>query len=224
MSGEFELSDPRQERETASNACTDAKLLDTEILTEVGNIGAGHAATSLSFILQEKIDIDVPKTHILPTHLVAKFYERHDKPTTAIYMQLNDDSECDVLLLFEREEAEKIATMMTMTGSPGNVCPEMQASAILELGNIVIGSFLSAISDFTGIKLIPSPPQLSIDCFDALIDSFLVKQSLLSDVAIIFDTKLKRADGTAGCNLLLFPSKQMQKVLIEKANRWVSSD
>jgi chemotaxis protein CheY-P-specific phosphatase CheC len=97
----------------------------------------------------------------------------------------------------------------------------METSAIQELANIVIGSFLSAISDFTGVKLMPTPPQLSTDCFDALIDNFLVKQSLLSDMAIIFDTQFKRTDGNAGGTLLLFPSKELQKILVEKAKQWM---
>jgi chemotaxis protein CheC len=207
--------------ETTVNTFTDDRYPDKEILQELGNIGAGHAATSLSEILQQQINIDLPKIHSLPTHLVPKLYERHDSATTAVYMQLNGDSECDILLLFEREEAKKIASMMTLTTSLEDINPEMEKSAIQELANIVIGSFLSAISDFTGVKLMPTPPQLSTDCFDALIDSFLVKQSLLSDIAIIFDTQFKRTDGNVGGTLLLFPSRELQSVLVEKAKQWM---
>jgi len=91
--------------ETGIYTWTASRCLDIEALLELGSIGAGHAATSLSEILQQPIWIDVPKIHTLPPHLIPKFYERHDKPTTAIYMQLSGESECDILLLFEKEEA-----------------------------------------------------------------------------------------------------------------------
>jgi len=216
-----ERSATNSKGETIVNAFADDRCPDKEILQELGNIGAGHAATSLSEILRQQIAIDLPKIHSVPTHLVPKLYERHDVATTAVYMQLLGDSECDILLLFEKEEAKKIAAMMTMTTSLEDISSEMEMSAMQELGNIVIGSFLSAISDFTGVQLMPTPPQLSTDCFDALIDNFLVKQSLLSDIAIIFDTEFKRTDGNVGGTLLLFPSRELQKVLVQKAKQWM---
>ncbi len=222
-----ELAEPsgtNQKRETVVNAFTDDVHQDKEILQELGNIGAGHAATSLSEILQQQINIDLPKIHMLPTHLVPKLYEKHDTATTGVYLQLIGNSECDMLLLFEREEAKKIAAMMMVTTSLDDINPELEKSAIEELANIVFGSFLSAISDFTGIQLIPTPPQLFTDCFDAIIDNLLVKQSLISDVAILFDTQFRRTDGNAGGTLLLFPSKELQNVLVEKAKQWIGSD
>jgi|SRR5271157_430976 len=196
--------------------------LDTAILQEIGNIGAGHAATSLSEMVQQRIEIDVPTIRSMQTHLVPKFYSRHDKPTTAICMQLDGELECDILLLFEKEEAKKIASILSMATSPDNVSPEMETSAMQELANIMIGAFLSAISDFTGIKLIPNPPQLTVDRFDSIIDNFLIKQSMSSDIAIIFDTQFKQTGGAASGNLIIFPSRKLQETLIEKANQLVA--
>src|SRR5574341_699654 len=90
-------------------ACTTVTCMEIAILMEIGSIGAGHAATSLSEILQQQVLIDVPKIHNIPVHQLPQFYHRHDSPTTAVYMQLAEESECDILLMFEAEEAEKIA-------------------------------------------------------------------------------------------------------------------
>jgi chemotaxis protein CheC len=206
---------------TETDAWTADKDVDLGILLELGSMGAGNAATSMSEIFQEPILIEVPKIHTLPPHLVPKFYQKHDTPTTAIYMQLRGEADCDILLLFEAEEAKKIAAMMTMAPSPEEADPEMEASAIEELGNIVIGSFLTALSDFTGVNLIPNPPQRVVDSFDAILDSFLIKQLLASDMAIIFDTYFKRSNGNVSGILMMFPSRQLQDVLIEKAKKWV---
>jgi chemotaxis protein CheC len=203
---------------------TSGKCMNLGILLELGSIGAGHAATSLSQVLQEPVSIDVPKIHTLPSHLVPKFYAKHDKPTTAIYIQLGGESECDILLLFDLEEAKKIAALMTMAPSPAEVDPALEASAIQELANILIGAFLSAMSDFVGVKLLITPPQQVVDSFDAIIDNFLVKQALVSDVAIIFDTHFKRTSGDASCILMMFPSKEIQNILVEKAKTWLDDD
>jgi chemotaxis protein CheC len=206
---------------TKGNNGNSNKGMDLEILLELGSIGAGNAATSLSEIFQEQILIEVPKIHTLPPQLVPNFYQKHETPTTAIYMQLRGEGDCDILLLFESEEAKKIAAMMTMAPSPEDVDPEMEESAIQELGNIVIGSFLSALSDFTSVNLVPNPPQRVSDSFDAILDTFLIKQTLASDMAIIFDTFFKRANGNISGILMMFPSTQLQGMLTEKAKEWV---
>jgi chemotaxis protein CheC len=148
--------------------------------------------------------------------MLPRFYQRHDVPTTAVYMQLAN-SECDILLLFEVAEARRIAAMMTMTCSVEELDPEMEESAIQELANIIIGSFLSAISDFTGIPLMPTTPQRIEDSFDAIIDNFLVKQSMMSNEALIFDTHFKRAKESGKSILMLFPSPQLQESLLQKS-------
>jgi len=206
------------------NNCNLDECVDLEILLELGSIGAGNAATSLSEIFQEPIFIEVPKIHTLPPHLVPKFYKKHDVPTTAVYMQLRGEADCDILLLFEVEEAKKIAAMMTMAQSPEDVDPEMEASAIGELGSIMIGGFLSAIADFTDLKLVPMSPQLVNGSFDAILDNFLVKQALVSDVALVFDGCFRRSSSETSGSIVVFPSPELQKILVNKSQEWLSRD
>jgi chemotaxis protein CheC len=202
---------------------TASKCMNLGILLELGSIGVGHAATSLAQILREPIQVDVPKIRTLPVHLVPSFYEKHDSPATGVYIQLIGESECDILLLFDVEEARKIAALMTMSESPETVDPSLEISAIVELSNILIGAFLSAISDFIGVKLEMTTPQYALDSFDAIIDNFLVKQSISSDVAIIFDTDFKRSGERASCILMMFPNLEMQNTLIAKAKKWLGN-
>jgi chemotaxis protein CheC len=194
--------------------------IDLEIILELGSMGAGHAATSLSEVFGEQISMEVPKIYTLPPHRVPSFYGRHDVSTTAIYMELRGEADCDILLLFEREEAKKIASAMTFMPIE-ELDAETEASAIEELGNIVIGSFLTALADFTGADLVPNPPQRATDSFDAILDSFLIKQLLTTDMAILFDTRFKRVDGNISGILMMFPSEKLQNLLTEKAKDWV---
>lgn len=190
---------------------------DLGILQEVGNIGAGHAATSLSTVLQQEVSIDIPRICSLPPHLVGKYYNRSEMPTTAVLMQLQREFECDILLMFEVNEAKKIATIMTMAPSVEELDPAMEESAIQELANIVIGSFLTAISDFTGVQLIPTPPMRIVDTFDSILDNVLVNQSLTSEKALAFDACFKRAGEDAKSLLIIFPSPGLKAVLVQKS-------
>lgn len=192
-----------------------------EIFLELGSIGAGHAATALSAVLQQPVNIEVPKILTVPSHLLPKYYKRHDTPTEAVYLQLLESYGCDILLMIELSEAKKIASMMTMVASIDEVDPEMEASAIRELANILIGSFLTAISDFSGVKLMPTTPQSIVDSFDAIMDNFIVKQSLNPGNAMIFETRFMRDGEDAKSILMIFPSQELKDMLINHSKKLI---
>jgi chemotaxis protein CheC len=198
-------------------SCQDDDPVDLGILQEVGNIGAGHAATSLSTVLQQDVSIDLPRVCSVPTHLVGKYYDRGDTPTTAVLMQLQREYECDILLMFDLCEAKKIAAIMTMAPSVEELDDSMEESAIQELANIVIGSFLTAISDFTGVQLIPTPPLRVVDAFNSILDNMLVKQSMIAERALVFDACFKRQGTDAKSILIIFPSASLKQILLEKS-------
>ncbi len=197
-----------------------SSISDISILTEIGSIGAGNATVALSKIIQEPIRIEVPQMHICPPHLVPRIYDKHDTVVTAIFMQLRGNADCDIMLIFEAQEATKIASLMAR--SAGSRKPEIEMSAIEELGSIMIGSFLSAMGDFTGTELIPNPPMVLCDCFDAVIDSLLLKQALCSDLAAIFDARFKRSNSSAEGFLITFPSAKLRRMLTEKGKEWLT--
>lgn len=71
---------------------------------------------------------------------------------------------------------------------------EIAMSALQELGNILSGSYLSSLSDFTKLDLYPSVPALSIDMVGAIISYGLIELSQVSDFAIVIDTALDDDD------------------------------
>jgi len=191
--------------------------IDLGILLELGSIGAGHAATSLSDVIQQQVQIEVPTIHkIPPAALYKRYKDQADLPKTAVYMNLAD-SECDILLMFDLAESKKIAAMMTMAPSVEELDPAMEESAIQELANIIIGSFLSAISDFTGVLLMPTTPTRVVDTLGAIMDNFIVKEAMLFEEAIVFDTHFKRIGEDSSLMLMLFPSPKLLNLLIQKS-------
>lgn len=195
-------------------------ISDIDILTEIGSIGAGNATVALSKIIQEPITIEVPKMHLSPPHLVPRIYDKHDTVVAAVFMQLRGEADCDIMLIFEAQEAAKLADLMARSADCEK--PEIEQSAIEELGSIMICSFLSAMGDFTGTELIPSPPIVLYDCFDAVIDSLLLKQALCSDLAVIFDARFKRSDSSAEGFLITFPSDTLRRTLADRGKKWLS--
>ena len=196
------------------------KVSDEDILFEIGSIGAGHATVALSTMLHEQVNVEVPRLHTEPPHLVPRIYAKHDTAVAAVFMQLRGKADCDIMLLFEAEEAKKIAELMTRGIDADQ---EMEASAIEELGSIMICSFLNAMANFTSTELLPTPPQLIYDAFDAVIDGLLAKQALCSDLAAIFDARFKRSTSSAEGYLIMFPGRELQKMMTDKGKKWLNN-
>ncbi len=194
---------------------------DQDVLKEIGSIGSGHATIALSSMLHEKVDVEMPRLHTTPPHLVPRIYKEHDTVVAAIFMQLRGKLDCDIMLIFEAEEAKKIGTLMAKDAAENEADEEMAASAIEEIGAIMICSFLNAMANFTGIELVPTPPRLIYDAFDAVIDGLLAKQALCGDIAAVFDARFKRRASVAEGYLIMFPGDNVRKMFAINGKKWL---
>ncbi|MGM7701194.1 chemotaxis protein CheC [Pseudalkalibacillus sp. Hm43] len=169
-----------------------------DILKEIGNIGAGHAATALSELVNKSIDMNVPSVKLAPFHEVTELLGGEDTVVAATFLRVTGDAPGNMYFILTIEEA--VSYLKQLTGDESidensfYDC-EMTRSALQETGNILAGSYLSSFSDFTGLKLSPSVPYLTIDMAAAVLSFGLVEMSQVSDYAIIIDTQLKESDG-----------------------------
>jgi len=199
-----------------------ATCSDLRILSEMGNIGAGRAATVLSKLAKQPIQIELPKLETGAPHLITRLYGAPDRLVTAVHMRLQTKPDCDALLVFEPTEAIKIADIMTEKLS--HATPEVEESAVKEMGSNMICAFFSAIADFSGLTFVPSEPCVVTDSFESIIDVFLAKQAMTAKAALVFQTLFKREHSSINGFFLIIPSPDFQKQLIEAGKRWLNPD
>ncbi|MBS4172540.1 chemotaxis protein CheC [Bacillus sp. FJAT-49736] len=165
-----------------------------DILKEIGNIGAAHAATSLSILLHRKIDMNVPKVSIESFSEMMEMAGGSENVVASVLLRIEGDASGYMFFVLSIQQCERFIRQMTGdTHFSFDRTPisELGISAFQELGNILAGSYLTALSDFTHLELYPSVPQLSIDMFGAIISHGLIELSQTSDYAIVIDTSLK---------------------------------
>jgi len=192
---------------------------DLNIFTEIGNIGCGHAATVLSKLAREPVQVSLPKLQTGPPHLIARLCGSPDKVVTAVHMRLVTEPSCDCLIVFDPEEAKKIAAIMTNYNSA--VSEEVVLSAVEEMGSIMICAFFSSIANFAELMIVPSKPDVVTDSFEAIIDVFLAKQLITASTALIFNMQFNRKDSSASGFLLMIPSPDFRNQLIEAGKKFV---
>ncbi|MBT2637116.1 MULTISPECIES: chemotaxis protein CheC [unclassified Bacillus (in: firmicutes)] len=168
-----------------------------DILKEVGNIGAGHAATALSTLLNKKIDMKVPRVRVVSFDEVMELAGGADNVVASVFLRIEGDAPGSMFFILPLPQAEKYIGQLikkqsfSFTEEQDN---ELALSALQELGNILSGSYLSSLSDFTKLSLYPSVPALSIDMVGAVISFGLLELSQVSDYAIVIDTALDEED------------------------------
>ena len=174
--------------------------LHLDALQEAGNIGAAHAATALSVLLGKKILLHVPGVSIVTLDDIAELAGGPEQTVAAIFLKMEGEVNGSMFFILSISRANRFTRRLTGDGTIDFNCPpvsELAVSAISELGNILGGSYLSALSDFTSLNMHPSVPVVSIDMAGAVISSALAASSVTADEVIVIDTVINEEDAGA---------------------------
>ena len=92
----------------------------------------------------------------------------------------------------------------------------MEMSALSEIGNIMVSSYVSSISSLTNMKIDITVPSLNIDMSGALLDAVTAEFSEAADKVIFIKEKYFCQDETVYSHMLLLPSITSLQILLKK--------
>jgi chemotaxis protein CheC len=135
-----------------------------DALKEVANIGAGHAATALSLMTGARIMIDVPTINVAPLDELIPGIADEGSQVVSVLMDMHGSLKGHTLLALPLVTGRRLADLMLRRERrPGvSSLDLLEESALKEAGNILGGAYMTALSEFLGMTLLPSPPRLSI--------------------------------------------------------------
>jgi len=139
--------------------------IEVDALREVTNVGAGHAATALAKITNVPVTIDVPRVSIGPLATVVSRFAGQGDRIAALSMEIQGDLSGRTVLLMREDEATFLCERLLQreAGSGTTLAGELERSCLQETGNILASSFLNALADWVGKRVLPSVPVLAID-------------------------------------------------------------
>lgn len=162
-----------------------------DVLKEIGNIGAGHAATALSELLNKTIDMRVPDVALMSFNDLLEKVGGPDEVLASVFLRVEGDAPGSMFFMLSLDQATSFIKKMIGDESfsfQEPPYPEMAISALQELGNILAGSYLTSLAEFTKLSFHPSVPALGIDMAGALISLGLIELGRAGDNAILIDT------------------------------------
>ena len=137
--------------------------IQLDALKEIGNIGAGNAATALAQMVNSKIDMDVPRVSILPFEDVADLIGGAEKYVVGIYLNVSGSAPLSILFILPIDKACLLADMLIgkeLYSTNPEELSDMDISAMMELGNIISATYLNSLAMFTQLSFSPSVPAL----------------------------------------------------------------
>ena len=167
--------------------------LDTiqkDALAEFGNIGAAHAATTLSRMLMCPIEMTVPDVQVVDIAEIHKYVSNEISAMIVFQIQGEVADGGYVIVSMPKQTIIQLTNLMLGTGDPDRDINEMDRSAAIEIGNIMISAFLDATAELLGIVMLPSPPALAIDMAHAAFESVVAQMAAEVNDVIIFNTML----------------------------------
>ncbi|MFD2333214.1 chemotaxis protein CheC [Cohnella sp. GCM10020058] len=180
-----------------------------DVLREVGNIGAGHAATALSRLLDKPIDMAVPKVSFIPFEDIADRVGGAEEVVVAIFLRVEGEAPGNMFFLMSQNQARVLLQgLLHFELSEGPEYTEMELSALSEIGNILAGSYLSSLADLTGLPLSPTVPAIAVDMAGAILSYGLVQFGTMGDEALLIDTTFLEDDRRAEGHFFFIPDPE----------------
>ncbi len=196
--------------------------LEKDVLCEIGSMCAGKATTALAQILGKRVELELPAVNVVNVLKLAQFLKVDpEEPLVGIHIQIWGGARGNALMVFPTQDSHLLIDLLIgPTAEKVGLLTEIGISALKEVGNIVVSSYLSALSAFTGISAFPSTVTLTSGAARSLvnvafaglkkeecIEAILVeacfterKRDLSGKFFIVFDaesirTILKKAEG-----------------------------
>lgn len=188
-----------------------------DILKEIGNIGAGNAATSLSEMLSKRIDMNIPEVNLLEYNDIVESIGGAENVVVGILVNFEGEINGVILFLLKREFVHLILNSLLETDLKSfEDITEMGISALSEIGNIMISSYVNSISTLADIKINISVPSLNIDMSGALLDTVTAQFTEVSDKVISIKEKYYVQDKDIHSNMLLLPDNKSMEILLKR--------
>ncbi len=141
----------------------DLETLRRDGLREVATIGAGHAATALSQLTDRRIMISVPNVRRVEYGELPALLNSFGDHVAIVSMRMLGDLTGRALLAFSEDDAGRLCDMILRRPlGPPRALGELEQSGLKEVGNIVCSAYLTALSNFMQMMLLPSVPSLTL--------------------------------------------------------------
>ena len=189
--------------------------VQTDAMQELGNIGAAHAATTLSQMVGSTVQMSVPGIKAIDIADLGKYMGEESAAMVVFELQGEIPHGGFVIFYITRESAIRLTNTMLGLTEMNRPMNEMDESALLEVGNIMVSAFLDATAELLGFVMLPSPPAMTIDMVHAAMSSLIAGMGVDTDEVLLFSTELTCEEHKIDSDIIMMPEPKTLAHIIE---------
>lgn len=185
-------------------------------LSEIGNIGAGNAAAALADFMADTIMMSVPELQIIDVNSMTTILGGPENEMVGILVTMNSDVRGMLLFLLEKDFVCLLLNVLLHKSINDFAdISEMDMSVIMEIGNVLAGSYVSAIATMTDLDIRLSTPQVAIDMVGAILNYPAAYFGVMDDNLLFIEENFLSEENIIRSHLLIMPEPESLSLIFK---------
>ncbi|EOS65155.1 chemotaxis protein CheC [Oscillibacter sp. 1-3] len=187
--------------------------LELDTLKEIGSIGTGNAATSLSALIGKPVRIQTPEVRIMGYNEAIEWIGGPEEITAGVLVGMSGQISGIMLSV---QQLEFVNLVLDRSVEDYMELQELESSALTEVGNIMISTFINALSGLAGIDIELTVPAFTVDMQGAIMAVPMAEYGGQSDYIMTIGGNFICNGKEIPCRLLLSPDIRSLNFLLRK--------
>lgn len=184
----------------------DMNLIEIDIIREIGSIGTGNAATALSRLISKEVRMSIPEVAVLGFNDTVKKLGNPEEIVAAVLVRMSGEIKGMMLFVLEMDFINAITgTLLGKEIQEYDQLENLEISALEEAGNIIISSYINALSSLTGVSINLSVPDTAINMMGGILSVPMAEFGYSTDKLLMIDGKFYMDERELKSHLILMP-------------------
>jgi len=177
-----------------------------DVLKEIANIGSGNAASSLSRMIGQPVNIQIPDIKIKGFNEAIEVLGGPETIMVGTLLFLSGGINGMMMFLLPIDVVCDLVNMLMFTEIKSHEeIDDMGYSVINECSNIMSASFVTAVADMTDMIIDISPPEATLDMLGSIMSVPSTYFADIGDSLLLMTNELEIEGKKTSANVLLLP-------------------
>ncbi|MDW2798125.1 chemotaxis protein CheC [Clostridium boliviensis] len=191
--------------------------LGLDLIKEIGSIGTGNAATALSSMLNKTVRMTLPDVQILGYNEAIKFLGDPEEIVAAVLVKMTGEINGLMLFILKMDFInEVLSSVMQQEIEDYYQLNVLETSALEEIGNIIISSYVNAMSTLSEVTINLSVPDIAVNMLGGILSVPMVEFGYQTDKMMMISGQFVIGGKVLHSDLLMMPDIMSLNFLMEK--------
>lgn len=191
---------------------------EQDLLKELGNIGTGNAMTALSMMIARPLEILSTNLKFISYQEADAMFGSSEEVKAGILLEAKGEISGVFLFLLDCTFAARALDWLLEKKERNlTAMDELETSVFCELGNVMCGAYVNALSQLLGKSIEVTVPSVCMDMGGAIFNAMLSHLIRVSDKILIIDNEIRLEKELLCGQILFFPEMES----MHKISEWL---